>query len=639
MGHRYLLRRIRTFIYFRIFPSIYRPTQRYSARKPSIEIMLSKTFLFLAACLVVGCQAERLQHQSIRRSESIRTANALDNGKEENAPDAETWLRRLQRHDTPPVMPNDGPSDFPSLSPVTGPPTATVPSDEAPTTGAPSTAPSSVPPPTASTFPSDVSGFFSIVTLVDFTVVVTSDNNNPADESQLKATLEDYLTARMRDVYPNAVAVRLQPPRLRQRRKLQKTSTVDYTAMIGFSSTVPPPAQDVQALEQALLLDIAAVQAAVGANLAIGQNVRVEQVAFDDKSAVALPGFSMVITSDDSDQVNESQLTKTLEDYLTAGLVQDYPDVEDVMLQAQQLQQGSIVFFSGHALFSGSAPSFRDVQSLGKELLSDTAVQTAVDSNPAIGQNVRVAGVVFDDPGDGDDDDDNTAVIVGVVVGAGAFLLALIAILTSRRRIIAPDFGTTPVRINKVPLSPPPPKDAALDAQGSIGTMDAVAPVRIEEEAPDEGSIGTMDAVAPVKMLLGSLDGIFGSPALPPPPPKDAALDAEGSIGTTDAVAPVRIDEEAPLPPPPPMDAALDAGGSIGTTDAAAPVTIDEEAPLPLPLPLPLSTEEEMNDGEASPCAVASTLPEENKSIATAAGEFHSTSTIFVGDVDEAQSE
>lgn len=151
--------------------------------------MLSKTFLFLTACLVVGCQEERLQ-QSIRRSKSLRRAHALDNDQEEDAPDAETWHRRLQRHGEivhPPNAtmslrhgrsnntriaatgsPSSAPSAVPSAPPTRKPsksrkrpssvPTPSpraVPS-EAPTTGAPSRRPSSVSSPPPSTVPSGI---------------------------------------------------------------------------------------------------------------------------------------------------------------------------------------------------------------------------------------------------------------------------------------------------------------------------------------------------------------------------------------------------------------------------------------------------------------------------------------------------
>jgi hypothetical protein len=310
------------------------------------------------------------------------------------------------------------------------------------------------------------------VALSGFSIVVTSDDTDLVNEAQLRATLEDYLTAGIMEDYPNAVSVTLDGIQ----GQMDQSIVVDYTGYVVFSETSPPSVQDVKSLEQELLLDITALQEVVDDNPAIGPNARVEEVATDENSAVALSDFTIVVTSDDSDPVDESQLTRTLQDYLAAGLMQDYPTLEAVMLQPQQLQQGNTVLFSGYALFSGSAPSFRELQSLETELLSEnSAVQSAVDSNPAIGQNVRVVGVVIDEPVGDDDDDDNTAVIVGVVVGASAFLLALVAIFTSRRRINPEDTEDEE-----------PPSASPTPPQGSIGTADAVALAGIDKEAKNE---------------------------------------------------------------------------------------------------------------------------------------------------------
>jgi hypothetical protein len=310
------------------------------------------------------------------------------------------------------------------------------------------------------------------VALSGFSIVVTSDDTDLVNEAQLRATLEDYLTAGIVEDYPNAVSVTLDG----SQGQMDQSIVVDYTGYVVFSETSPPSVQDVKSLEQELLLDITALQEVVDDNPAIGPNARVEEVATDENSAVALSDFTIVVTSDDSDPVDESQLTRTLQDYLAAGLMQDYPTLEAVMLQPQQLQQGNTVLFSGYALFSGSAPSFRELQSLETELLSEnSAVQSAVDSNPAIGQNVRVVGVVIDEPVGDDDDDDNTAVIVGVVVGASAFLLALVAIFTSRRRINPEDTEDEE-----------PPSASPTPPQGSIGTADAVALAGIDKEAKNE---------------------------------------------------------------------------------------------------------------------------------------------------------
>jgi hypothetical protein len=372
--------------------------------------------------------------------------------------------------------------------------------------------------------------------LSDFTIVVTSDDANAIDEAQLTTTLQDYLAAGMRDVYRNVEAVRLQPQQLRQRRKLQQSSTVKYTGNVVFLSTASSSSvQDVQSLEEELLLDLSAVQVEVDRNSVIGPNVRVEEVTADDNSAVALSGFTVVVTGDDNDPVDKAQLTKTLEDYLTAGLIQDYSNLEAVMLQPQQMQQGDIVLFSGYALFSGSAPSFFDVQSLEKELLSDTsAVQTAVDSSLAIGQNGRVAGVVFDESlgeslGDGDYDD-NTAAIVGGVVGASAFGLVLVAILMTRRKNDSDDDkDEEPPLVSRPRPQPPPlplplPRYAALDAEGSIGVTDAVDPISPSDLWDHK------DELRLFSLLI----------AKHAPLPMDSILDAEGSIGSTDTVDPRR---------------------------------------------------------------------------------------------------
>jgi hypothetical protein len=77
------------------------------------------------------------------------------------------------------------------------------------------------------------------------------------------------------------------------------------------------------------------------------------------------------------------------------------------------------------------------VQSSTRGLLDDTtAVQAAVDSNPAIGGNILVSGVVFEGSAgtvERSSDDSNTAKIVGGVVGGGAVCLALVFILMGRR--------------------------------------------------------------------------------------------------------------------------------------------------------------------------------------------------------------
>jgi hypothetical protein len=135
-------------------------------------------FLVLGSLLVVGCHTERLT-ESIHRLESVGTIHTLNNGKEDSAPHAETWLRRLQRHEVSPVKPNDVPI---------------------------------------------------AAVLSDFTVVVTSDDANAIDEAQLTTTLQDYLMAGMRDVYCNVEAVRLQPQHLPQRRNCSRLAMLSSEA-------------------------------------------------------------------------------------------------------------------------------------------------------------------------------------------------------------------------------------------------------------------------------------------------------------------------------------------------------------------------------------------------------------------------
>jgi hypothetical protein len=270
----------------------------------------------------------------------------------------------------------------------------------------------------------------STVALPNFTFIVTSDDTDTVDESQLTKTLEDYLLAGIMQDYPSAVAVALDGSQT----QIDGSNVVDYTGYVVFFDTAPPSAQDVESLVRDLMLNLTNVQAAVDADSGIGQNVRVEQVILGDDSVVALSDFTIVIRSDDINAVNQAELARTLEDYLMAGLMQDFPDVEAVVLQPQQSQQSDTISFSGYAMFAGSAPAFDDVQSRAREVLRDTrAVQTAVDSNPAIGRDIQVVGVGFE--GSGDDNDDNkTAKIVGGVVGAGALCLALAAIFTARGR-------------------------------------------------------------------------------------------------------------------------------------------------------------------------------------------------------------
>jgi hypothetical protein len=361
--------------------------------------MLSKTFLFLVACLVVDCQAER------------------------DAPDAKARLRRLQRHQEQPEVPFELPNTSEALS--------------------------------------------------GFTVVLTSDDANGIDEAQLTQTLHDYLKTGARADYPNTASVTLNG--MDSQSQMEQSSTVDYTGNIEFASSSAPSVGDILALEQGLLLDIAAVQAAVDANSAIGQNVRVEQVAFSDKSAVALPGFSIVAIRNDSDPVDVAQLanpvdvtqlTTTLQDYLTAGILEGYPNAVAVVLDGNQSQiEQNTVVYTGHAIFSGTAPPVGDLQSLYQELLLDTtAVQAAMDANISIGQNVVVEQVVFEGSGGedaptgavsigGDDaSDNNTAKIAGGLAGGIVFVLVLAGVAMKSKNPTSDE--------DKEPLTLSPPQEA-----------------------------------------------------------------------------------------------------------------------------------------------------------------------------------
>jgi hypothetical protein len=138
------------------------------------------------------------------------------------------------------------------------------------------------------------------------------------------------------------------------------------------------------------------------------------------------------------------------------GLMQDFPDVEAVVLQPEQTQRADTFFFSGYAMFAGSAPDFRDVQSRGRGVLRDTrALQAALDSNLAIGDNVRVSSVVFEGSV-GDNDDIYTAAIIGGAVGAVLLTLILAAILITRYRNI-PEFSDDDDDNEGTPLASTPP--------------------------------------------------------------------------------------------------------------------------------------------------------------------------------------
>jgi hypothetical protein len=214
---------------------------------------------------------------------------------------------------------------------------------------------------------------------------------------------------------------------------------------------------------------------------------------------VALLGFSFTFTADDTNPVDQEELTTTLEEYLTAGMLQAYPNAVAVTLQQRtrrqlhessplrksqrqrrQLQESSrTVDYSGFVVFSGTAPPVMDVQALQQTLLEDqTAVQEALDANPDLqSKNAVVEKVVFDavvnpddsDPNDsGDSDNDNNAAVIGGVVGGSVFTLAAVALLMSRRRSNPLDDDDDDDDDDEQPPPPPPPrpKDVAGDLQG-----------------------------------------------------------------------------------------------------------------------------------------------------------------------------
>jgi hypothetical protein len=270
----------------------------------------------------------------------------------------------------------------------------------------------------------------SVVALSDFSMIVASDGADAINDSELTNTLEDYLTASMMEEYTSGDVVTLDGSQT----QIDGSEVFDYTGYVTVCNTAPPSAGEVILLGRDLMLDMTDVQAAVDAELGIGSSVRIQQVVVGDDSVVALSDFTIAIQSDDLNTVNQSELANTLEHYLLTGLMREFPDVEAVALQPQQTQRDDTTFFSGHAMFVGSAPDLGEVQSNARGLLRDTrAVQTAVDTNQAIGENVIVSGV--ESVGDVDDNDDsNTAKIVGGVVGASAFCIALAVIFMARGR-------------------------------------------------------------------------------------------------------------------------------------------------------------------------------------------------------------
>jgi hypothetical protein len=109
------------------------------------------------------------------------------------------------------------------------------------------------------------------------------------------------------------------------------------------------------------LLNLTAVQETVDGNPAIGQDTSVDQVAVDGSggqvgtstSAVALPDFTIVVnTRNGTDPVNQAALTITLQDYMEAGMMDEYPDVvavESARTQIATISSDTRQYFPGIA--------------------------------------------------------------------------------------------------------------------------------------------------------------------------------------------------------------------------------------------------------------------------------------------------
>jgi hypothetical protein len=171
-------------------------------------------------------------------------------------------------------------------------------------------------------------------------------------------------------------------------------------------------------------------------------------------TVVVLLGFRFAITADNTDtEVNQEILTTTLEEYMTDGMLEAYPNALVVTLQQrlrrhlrrqrQLLQVSSTIDYSGFIVFSGTAPPVKDVHDLQQNLMEGTTlVQAAVNANPSIGQDVVVEKVAFEafmDDGVMDNGDDNNGAIIGGVIGGSVLVLAVVALLITRRRTNPPD--------------------------------------------------------------------------------------------------------------------------------------------------------------------------------------------------------
>jgi hypothetical protein len=142
----------------------------------------------------------------------------------------------------------------------------------------------------------------------------------------------------MMQAYPNSTAITVT---LEATPNESDSNSADYTGSIIFfemtTTATVPSFDDVQAEAQALMLDMAAVQAVVDGNPDIAPNqsarARVEQIIAGNMSAVALSNFTMVVaTNNPSDvQVDQVELTETMEQYLTAGMMEKYPNAVKVL--------------------------------------------------------------------------------------------------------------------------------------------------------------------------------------------------------------------------------------------------------------------------------------------------------------------
>jgi hypothetical protein len=106
-----------------------------------------------------------------------------------------------------------------------------------------------------------------------------------------------------------------------------------------------------------------------------------------------------LITSDNHGAVAQNELAKTLEDYLTAGMMDEFNNTLAVTLNGSPNRMDPInaVDHTGHVVISDTAPPTVDVQVLAVELLIDLiAVQAAVDGNTGIGPDAQVEQATVD---------------------------------------------------------------------------------------------------------------------------------------------------------------------------------------------------------------------------------------------------